>query len=189
MQYKVVYDLQTSDLPLTNYLFILPGAVIFIIGAVTYLFRDYFTNPFRKKPMPQRFPIFLLLFGALWMQLSSLSLYVQYNTLNRAIKAGKVNTIEGRVVHFSPLDYIKHPKEHFCISESEVCFSYSDLIAGPGFNQTTAHGGPIHNGLPVRVTYKDNAIVKLEVSEFKPLSQQELANQPPPEVNLSPSAR
>jgi hypothetical protein len=53
--------------------------------------------------------------------------------------------------------------ESFCVSG--VCFRYSDYVVTAGFNQTSSHGGPIRDGLPVRVTYIGNTIVKLEVVE------------------------
>jgi hypothetical protein len=164
MDYKLVFDLQTSDIRIANYLFMLPGVIVFLFGAVTYFFRDHYSNPFRARPMPQRFPFFLLLFGAVWMQLSALSLYTQYDVMDRALKTGKVRVVEGKVVQFSPMPYTGHAMERFCVSDTEACFSYSDYEVTPGFNRTTAHGGPIQAGLPVRVTYKDNTILKLEVA-------------------------
>lgn len=189
MDYKLVFDLQSSEIRLVNYLFLLPGAVIFVAGAVSYFFRDYFTNPFRARPMPQRFPYFLLLFGALWIQLSALSLFTQYSALDHAVKAGKVTVAEGRVVHFQPSAYPTQQMEHFCISDTEACFSYSDYVVTPGFNQTSANGGPIQAGLPVRVTYKGNTILKLEVAKqpasFYALKKND--NGVPSEAALSPA--
>ena len=44
-------------------------------------------------------------------------------------------------------------------------FSYSDYVVTAGFRQTTAHGGPIREGLRVRVTHAGNTILRLEVAE------------------------
>jgi len=52
--------------------------------------------------------------------------------------------------------------ERFCVSG--VCFAYSDFVITSGFNNTSSHGGPIREGLPVRVTYVGDMIVKLEVA-------------------------
>jgi hypothetical protein len=36
-----------------------------------------------------------------------------------------------------------------------VPFKYSDFdLTNPGFRNTTSHGGPIKDGLPVRIWYK-----------------------------------
>lgn len=187
MDYKLVFDLQTSAVRFSNYLFILPGLVIFLVGVVTYIFRDHFSNPFRKKPMPQRFPFFLLLFGALWMQLSGLSLYAQYETAEHAIRTGKAATVTGQVVRFKPMPYLGHGMESFCISDTDACFSYSDYVVTPGFNQTSTHGGPIQQGLPVRVTYDGNTILKLEVSTTPAAFVRRNDDAPPPESALSPA--
>ena len=55
-----------------------------------------------------------------------------------------------------------HAMEHFCVRQA--CFEYSDFVITAGFNNTASYGGPIRDGLPVRVTYVGNAIAKLEVA-------------------------
>ena len=52
-----------------------------------------------------------------------------------------------------------HRGEHFCVADA--CFDYADFIVTAAFNNTSSHGGPINEGLPARVTYVGNAIVKL----------------------------
>lgn len=187
MDYKVIFDMQTSEIRLANYSYILMGAALFLIGAFTYFFRYRLSNPLRKRPMPLRLPHFLLLFGALWMQISGVSLYAHYQNLERALKKGHIEVVEGRVVHFTPASYATHGTEKFCISESETCFSYSAFTVTPGFNQTAADGSPIVNGLPVRVTYKDNTILKLEAAKKPMPPQQDAKDAPPPEIALSPA--
>lgn len=188
MDYRLVFDLQTSDVRLTNYLFMLPGVIIFLCGAFTYFFRERLSNPFRAKPMPQRFPFFLLLFGLLWMQLTGLSLYTQYDAMRQAMEKGKVSVVEGKVIDFSPMPVLGHKKEHFCVSGSQTCFEYSDYEVTPGFNITNAHGGPIKQGLPVRVTYRDNVILKLELGKAgTALAGTKPEDMPPPEAALSPA--
>ncbi|WP_321797617.1 hypothetical protein [Burkholderia sp. BCC1988] len=63
---------------------------------------------------------------------------------------------------FEPMPYGGHAMERFCVGQ--VCFSYSDYVVTGGFNNTASHGGPIRAGLPVRVSYVDGLIVKLEVA-------------------------
>jgi hypothetical protein len=45
-----------------------------------------------------------------------------------------------------------------------LLFCYSDYEVTAGFNNSASHGGPIREGLPVRVSYIGNTIVRLEVS-------------------------
>jgi len=61
------------------------------------------------------------------------------------------------------MPYSGHAMESFTVSG--VPFSYSDYIPKAGFNQTSSHGGPIHEGLPVRIWYVGNEIVKLEIKK------------------------
>jgi hypothetical protein len=65
------------------------------------------------------------------------------------------------VTGFMPMPVTGHAMEHFCVSGA--CFSYSDYVVTAGFNRTSSRGGPIREGLPVRVTYLGNTILKLEV--------------------------
>jgi hypothetical protein len=44
-------------------------------------------------------------------------------------------------------------------------FSYSDYIATSGFHTTAGHGGPIREGLYVRITYSNDQILRLEIGK------------------------
>ncbi len=61
-----------------------------------------------------------------------------------------------------------HADEHFLVNG--VSFSYSDYEISAGFNNTSSHGGPIHEGLPVHIWYRDigngrnNEILRLEIA-------------------------
>jgi hypothetical protein len=52
-----------------------------------------------------------------------------------------------------------------------VYFAYSDYVVTPGFNNTSSHGGPMREGLYVRIHYTGSvtgvAIVKLEVRDCR----------------------
>ena len=193
MDYRLVFDLHTSQANLASYYLLAPGVFLFIAGLVTLVRKKRLTNPFRKTPpMPARLPYILLALGAVWVQFAGLLMYAQYNYLDKAISTGKVSVAEGKVVQFRPAS-LTSINEGFCISGSETCFSYSGYAATLGFHQTQNSGGPIKSGLPVRVTYKGdalgtNTIVKLEVATEKAaLVQFPNPNLPPPEAALSPA--
>ena len=71
--------------------------------------------------------------------------------------------VEGIVEQFKPMNYAGHDLEKFCVSNT--CFTYSDFKITGGFNNTSSHGGPIKQGLYVRVSYIENVIVKIEIKE------------------------
>jgi len=80
------------------------------------------------------------------------------------------------VTRFKPMPPSGHAPEEFCVKDR--CFQYSDFEVSPAFNTTSSHGGPIREGLPVRVTYVGNAIVRLEVGHeaFAPANPAELTH-------------
>jgi len=90
------------------------------------------------------------------------STYRDYACLSKAIDSARVSVVEGVVNQFQPMPYTGHAMEHFCVNAN--CFAYSDYVITAGFNHTSSHGGPIREGLPVRVTFVGSTIVKLEVA-------------------------
>ncbi len=106
------------------------------------------------------------------MMMTALVFYTQYNeyiSIQTAAAANGLKTVEGTVEHFIPMPYNGHAQEHFCVKD--VCFAYSDFSASSGFSRTASHGGPIHEGLQVRISYlaydapinAGNIIVRLEI--------------------------
>jgi hypothetical protein len=85
--------------------------------------------------------------------------YNEYRAAATALKEGQYSIAEGPVANF-----VSGPKqESFTVGNRS--FSYSDSIVTAGFRQTASHGGPIHEGLYVRLTYVGNLIVRLEIAE------------------------
>jgi hypothetical protein len=78
-----------------------------------------------------------------------------------ALKEGRSSTIEGRVADFVPMPYEGHSVEQFTVSG--IQFSDSDYILVPCFNNARSHGGPIQQGVWVRLSYQNNCILKIEV--------------------------
>jgi hypothetical protein len=75
---------------------------------------------------------------------------------------GDYSIAEGTVANFLPMPYSGHQNETFSVNG--VGFSYSDYEVVPCFNNTASHGGPIRDGLRVRIAYSGDCILKLEVA-------------------------
>lgn len=80
-----------------------------------------------------------------------------------SVEPGACAVIEGRVTKFHPMPVKGHDHEHFEVAG--ITFRYSDYEAGTnGFNNTASHGGPVREGLPVRICHSDGRIRKLEIA-------------------------
>jgi hypothetical protein len=95
-------------------------------------------------------------------------IFVEYRTTTfglveqtQKLRRGNVRTIEGPVTEFVPMPYAGHSYERFTVHG--VSFSYSDFETQPCFNQSRSHGGPIAEGLWVRISYEGNCIMRIEV--------------------------
>ena len=104
----------------------------------------------------------LIIFCLLWTLAAFAITYVDYSNCYHALSSGEASYVEGTVDNFVQLpDQWNEKKESFTVNG--VPFSYSDYVVTAGFNKTRSHGGPIHQGLPVRIWYVGNEIVKLEI--------------------------
>ena len=99
---------------------------------------------------------------AIWTAIVFAGTFSGYRGLCDAVKDQRCDKIEGTVRNFVPMPYEGHAVEHFDVASSH--FEYSDYIAQAGFNKTQSHGGPIHEGLWVRICEADGRIARLEIA-------------------------
>jgi len=105
---------------------------------------------------------FFIGFAMLWFFAVSYPMYVHFRELRSAYTSGRYLTVVGPIEDFRPMPYQGHQDECFRVSRAEFC--YSDYEAMPGFNSSASHGGPIRAGLPVRVAYIGNVILRLDIA-------------------------
>jgi hypothetical protein len=105
---------------------------------------------------------FVLACSVLWIAFTCSRAWRDYSALRNALKEGNIAVVEGRVENFVPMPYIGHAQERFSVCG--VSFSYSDYGVTAGFNNTSSHGGPIREGLWVRMAYVGNSIARLEIA-------------------------
>jgi len=102
--------------------------------------------------------------GTVWIVASTA---VSVDDTARAVDASPV--VEGAVENFHPMPPGGHDSERFYVAG--VHFEYSHWAMTQGFNQDVTVGGPLRNGLYVRIHYvrfgtpPENVIVRLELRE------------------------
>jgi hypothetical protein len=75
-----------------------------------------------------------------------------------ALQNRRAQVVEGRVDHFSEV-----PTKSESFDVNGVKFQYSDSLIIAGFTHTAFHGGPIREGLPVKIWYWHGQILRLQI--------------------------
>jgi hypothetical protein len=88
--------------------------------------------------------------------------FFDYWELRQALKSGDFKVVEGMVVDFVPMPYSGHAKERFSVNGR--LYEYSDFAVSAGFNNTQSQGGPIREGLIVRIADVRGKIARLEIA-------------------------
>jgi hypothetical protein len=80
--------------------------------------------------------------------------------LSQQLAEGRAEVVEGPVA----IDFEVGGGKNECIRVAARRFCYSDWILTPGFNRTRALGGPLRDGLQVRISSIGDTIVRLEAA-------------------------
>jgi hypothetical protein len=108
------------------------------------------------------FPWAGLSLAVLWTAAYFAATFARYRSLRDALVSGEAQVVEGPVADFMPMPYEGHALEHFTVNGHR--FAYSDFQETPGFHTTSSHGGPIRDGLQVRITSLNGVILRLEIA-------------------------
>ncbi|HMK89111.1 MAG TPA: hypothetical protein VK446_05700 [Methylocystis sp.] len=103
-----------------------------------------------------------MLFASAWTVTAASATYEDYHNAASALHDGRYEVVEGEVTDF----FSGSKRESFSVQGQR--FSYSDYIVIAGFHKTTRKGGPIREGLNVRIAYlpaSQNMILRLEIAE------------------------
>lgn len=153
-QYHVAFDLYQKGFewwfPAFGLIFVVIGAVIVWLGRTR--------NWQRSRTFVG---YFMFGFACLWTGVTFSTTFSEYAALRSAYRHSRFSVIEGHVTNFRPMPYQGHQLE--CFSVQSQTFCYSDYVVTAGFNNSAAHGGPIREGIPVRVSFVGTTIVRLEV--------------------------
>lgn len=133
------------------------GLIFVVVGIVFVLIGRKWTS---QKPV-KMLGYFTLVFASLWVVVAFSFTFLEYRTCVEAYRNGNYAVVEGDVEDFRPMPFQGHQDECFSVHGERFC--YSDYGIQPGFNWSASHGGPIRQGLPVRIAHYDGQILRLEV--------------------------
>jgi hypothetical protein len=109
------------------------------------------------------FGYYMVGFSILWTLLVAGSMSLDYYKAHMAYRTGQFSVVEGPVEDFHPMPYTGHQDECFSVQRKTFCYSDYDVTAG--FNNSMSHGGPIRAGLPVRIAYYKQEILRIDVRQ------------------------
>ena len=160
MEYRTAFDIASAGYK--SWTFPAFGLIFIAVGILLVAARKHLPGWWGKRPTAGSvFAFGFLGFAVVWTLTSFYGTYRVYSFASGAMDSKDALVAEGVVTDFEPMPATGHAMESFCVSGK--CFKYSDYVITAGFNNTISHGGPIREGLPVRVTYIGNTILKLEV--------------------------
>ncbi len=102
----------------------------------------------RKNPAVRQ-PVFALVILLLWVAIAFIGTFSQYWELRQALRSGDFEIVEGKVTDLMPVAPQGNTREQFTVNGHH--YKYSDYLITPGFNNSRSLGGPIRDGLHVRI--------------------------------------
>jgi hypothetical protein len=159
MDYKVVFDV--TQMGYKSWSPPLLGLILLVVGTLLVRYRNRLPVQ-ASSDFVRRFFFIMLGLASLLLLAAFGGTFWEYRSLCSAVRQGRVSVVEGEVSQFRPESHTVKAPERFCVRDT--CFEYSEYGMTPGFNHTSSRGGPIREGLRVRVTHVRGTIVRLEVA-------------------------
>jgi hypothetical protein len=103
-------------------------------------------------------------FSVVWTVTSLYALLSDYSHKCGSLRDRDFAIVEGTVRHFAPRASIGLPFSGETFEVGDHRYEYSDFFLHAAFNNTQMHGGPIREGLQVRIHDVDGQIARLEVA-------------------------
>ena len=160
MVFVTLYDASQAGynwMPAAVGLFLVGGGILTLCRPA--LFEKQLSNGRTTRPSKTFAWLFLLCAMAISVLINTVT-WSQYQKAISRLRSGDFKTVQGKVENFVPEPWSGHAMESFSVSGK--IFSYGYYVDTPGFHNSTSHGGPIKEGLYVRISYRGNVILKLE---------------------------
>ena len=155
MAYNVVFDVAQSGY--RQWTFVIVGLGLMALAGRLVTIQRKLPTQLHLAPAHKWFG-----FLSFWALIVLVATFGDYVRLVWDLRTGRCQVTEGIVTDFHPSPYTARGKDWFTVDGQR--FEYADNIATAGFNQTESHGGPVHQGLQVRIHHVGNEIARLEVA-------------------------
>lgn len=157
--YRMVFDVMSGDS--AGWWFVLAGLAPICAALVILAARRWVPDlGWRGEGW---LPFLLIVLGIAWMLGTFSTIHGARTGLRLALREGRFEVVEGTVTNFSPMPYEGHRDETFEVDGHR--YAYSDYVLTQGFNNTASHGGPIREGLRVRIADVGGIIARLEIAD------------------------
>lgn len=163
MEYQVVFDASQKSFPWWFPAIGISVAFIALLMLVATYQGWFGLRAYQTRRQAKIIGVVICVIAVSFSIMSILITYFQHERIQNFRESGQVSIVEGRVENFVPMPYEGKALESFTING--VKFEYSDFVYSYGFNNTSSHGGPIREGLQVRIHYVGNTILKLEIKK------------------------
>ena len=164
-KYRLVYDAATANYEAGSLFGI--GIALTIITAAFLFFPKLRSLLFLGQKFGTAYYGFMFIFAFLFTAISSSATYSTHSKISQAASTNSCKIVEGAVQDFVPMPDSGKPRESFKVQKLK--FEYSDYVFNGGFNNSQSHGGPMAEGLSVRICYvastksRTNIIARLEI--------------------------
>jgi hypothetical protein len=155
MNYHVVFDASRNGSELA--IFALPPIGVLLAASIGWALKGSSDS---KEALKGRMFLSLSAVGFVLSLVLLLGHYSEYYRAKKALQTGHYEVIEGTVKNFVPMPPGGHSTESFDIDKTS--FRYGSGRGSIVFNSESNHGY-VHDGVQVRIAYKDEDILRVEV--------------------------
>jgi hypothetical protein len=158
VNFEVVFD--AAEAGYRQWWFPAFGLIFVAIGLGMLVYRRKYPSIERSR-WSRIFPHLFTGFAVFWVLITFAITFSDYWELRQSLRSGQFEVIEGTVVDFVPMPAHGHAMESFTVNGHR--YEFSDYVVTAGFNNTQSHGGPIREGLTVRIADVRGKIARLEI--------------------------
>jgi hypothetical protein len=159
VEYYVAFDAAAAGY--RDWRFAAGGLPFLAVGVVLLL--AHYRQPRARRSRPEGTVLLLFSgFALCWMGGAFAGTWSDYSELRDALRTGRYALVEGVVTDFVPMPKEGHAYERFSVNG--CTYRYSDFVVTGAFNNTSSHGGPVREGLRVRIADVRGKIARLEIA-------------------------